>query len=112
MSTRLLVNISQVLIPLYLHRTLGLAAKSLALIPLALYLGSLGAAGVQRIAPRTITRKLNYLVGSACALAGFIWIYLGSETDSTFTVYLIYLVAVLIGEFAYHFLTAKERSLF
>ncbi|XP_050670684.1 major facilitator superfamily domain-containing protein 12-like isoform X2 [Leptidea sinapis] len=48
MSTRLVVNVSQVLIPLYLHRTLGLPARSLAVVPLAMYLGSLSAAGVQR----------------------------------------------------------------
>lgn len=95
MSTRLVVNVSQVLIPLYLHRTLGLAARALAVIPLALYLGSLTAAGVQRLAPRSFSRKLNYLLGSACALAGFVWIYIGA--DDNYKVYFIYFVAVLIG---------------
>ncbi|XP_026758910.2 major facilitator superfamily domain-containing protein 12-like isoform X1 [Galleria mellonella] len=95
MSTRLVVNVSQVLIPLYLHRTLGLAARSLAVIPLALYLGSLTAAGVQRLIPRSFTRKLNYLLGSACALSGFVWIYI--ESDDNYKIYYIYLVAVLIG---------------
>ncbi|XP_013194753.2 major facilitator superfamily domain-containing protein 12 [Amyelois transitella] len=95
MSTRLAVNVSQVLIPLYLHRTLGLAARTLALVPLAIYLGSLAAAGVQRIAPRSCSRKLNYFVGCACALAGFVWIRLPS--DDNYKTYFIYLVAVLIG---------------
>ncbi|CAH0405473.1 unnamed protein product [Chilo suppressalis] len=95
MSTRLVVNVSQVLIPLYLHRTLGLAARSLAVIPLAVYLGSLTAAGILRIIPRSFTRKLNYLVGSGCALAGFVWIHIGS--DDVYKVYFIYVVAVLIG---------------
>ncbi|KAJ8736473.1 hypothetical protein PYW08_007129 [Mythimna loreyi] len=95
MCTRLVVNISQVLIPLYLHRTLGLAARALAVVPLALYLGSLAAAGVQRLAPRSFTRKLNYLTGSACAIAGFVWIHFGSDDD--YKVYFIYVVAVLIG---------------
>lgn len=95
MCTRLVVNVSQVLIPLYLHRTLGLAARALAVVPLALYLGSLAAAGAQRLAPRSFSRKLNYLSGSACALSGFIWIYLGS--DDVYKIDLIYVVAVLIG---------------
>ncbi|KAM3967656.1 major facilitator superfamily domain-containing protein 12 [Aphomia sociella] len=95
MSTRLVVNVSQVLIPLYLHRTLGLAARSLAVIPLAMYLGSLTAAGVQRLAPRSFTRKLNYFLGTACALSGFVWIYI--ESDDNYKVYYIYVVAVLIG---------------
>lgn len=95
MSTRLVVNIAQVLIPLYLHRTLGLAVRALAVVPLAIYLGSLAAAGVQRLAPRSFTRKLSYLSGSACALAGFIWIYL--DTDEYYKVNYIYIVAVLIG---------------
>ncbi|XP_072945047.1 major facilitator superfamily domain-containing protein 12-like [Epargyreus clarus] len=95
MSTRLVVNVSQVMIPLYLHRTLGLAARALAVVPLALYLGSLAAAGVHRLAPPSITRKINYLVGSACSLAGFIWIYI--DSDDTYKVYYIYVVAVLIG---------------
>ncbi|CAG9796718.1 unnamed protein product [Diatraea saccharalis] len=95
MSTRLVVNVSQVLIPLYLHRTLGLAARSLAVVPLTVYLGSLAAAGVLRVVPRSFTRKLNYLVGSGCALAGFLWIYM--ESDDIYKVYFIYIVAVLIG---------------
>lgn len=95
MSTRLVVNISQVLIPLYLHRTLGLPARALAVIPLAMYLGSLTAAGAQRLAPRSFTRKFTYLFGSACTLASFVWIYFGS--DINYKVYYIYLVAVLIG---------------
>lgn len=95
MSTRLVVNVSQVLIPMYLHRTLGLPARSLAVVPLAMYLGSLTAAGVLRVVPRSFTRKLNYLVGSLCALSGFAWIYL--EADDVYKVYLIYEVAVLIG---------------
>ncbi|CAG4979363.1 unnamed protein product, partial [Parnassius apollo] len=95
MSTRIVVNIAQVLIPLYLHKTLGLAARSLAVIPLAMYLGSLLSAGAQRLAPRSFTRKLNYFVGSICSLIGFIWIYL--ESDYNYKVYYIYVVAVLIG---------------
>ncbi|XP_045494388.1 major facilitator superfamily domain-containing protein 12-like [Colias croceus] len=95
MCTRLVVNVSQVLIPLYLHRTLGLAARSLAVVPLAMYLGSLAAAGVQRLAPRSITRKLCYFIGSAFSLCGFVWIYF--DTDYNFKVYFIYIVAVLIG---------------
>ncbi|KAJ0182630.1 hypothetical protein K1T71_001999 [Dendrolimus kikuchii] len=95
MSTRLVVNISQVLVPLYLHRTLGLAARALAVVPLAMYLGSLTAAGVQRLAPRSFTRKLTYSLGSACALASFVWIYFGYDVN--YKVYFIYVVAVLIG---------------
>ncbi|XP_028176339.1 major facilitator superfamily domain-containing protein 12-like isoform X1 [Ostrinia furnacalis] len=95
MSTRLVVNVAQVFIPLYLHRTLGLAARALAVVPLAMYLGSLAAAGAQRLAPRSFTRKLIYFIGSICALTGFVWIYF--EYDYDYKVYFIYLVAVLIG---------------
>ncbi|XP_063394987.1 major facilitator superfamily domain-containing protein 12-like [Cydia fagiglandana] len=95
MSTRLVVNVAQVLVPLYLHLTLGLAARSLAVIPLAMYLGSLAAAGVQRIAPRSITRKMHYVFGTACAMTGFWWIYF--ELNDNFKTYFIYVVAVLIG---------------
>lgn len=95
MSTRLVVNVAQVLIPLYLHRTLGLAARALAVIPLAMYLGSLAAASVHRLAPRSFTRKLSYLLGSACALSGFLWVYF--DSDYYFKNNFIYVVAVLIG---------------
>ncbi|XP_068626251.1 major facilitator superfamily domain-containing protein 12-like [Battus philenor] len=95
MSTRIVVNISQVFIPLYLHKTLGLAARALAVIPLSMYLGSMLAATTQRFAPRSFTHKLNYLIGSVCSLIGFIWIYLG--TDYNYKVYYIYVVGVLIG---------------
>lgn len=97
MSTRLTVNVAQVLVPLYLHRTLGLAARALAVVPLAMYLGSLTAAGIQRLAPRSFTRKFNYFFGAACAASGFIWIYVGS--GNTYKNDFIYVVAVLIGEF-------------
>lgn len=97
MSTRLTVNVAQVLVPMYLHRTLGLAARALAVVPLTMYLGSLAAAGIQRLAPRSLTRKVNYFVGTACAASGFIWIYFGS-TDFYKNDF-IYAVAVLIGEF-------------
>ncbi|XP_041975386.1 major facilitator superfamily domain-containing protein 12-like [Aricia agestis] len=95
MSTRLVVNVSQMLIPLYLHRTLGLPARTLAVVPLAIYVGSLFAAGLQRLAPRSITRKINYFLGSACSLSCFAWIYL--DYDEMYKIYYIYLVAVLIG---------------
>ncbi|KAL4702032.1 hypothetical protein ACJJTC_019576 [Scirpophaga incertulas] len=95
MSTRLVSNVSQVLIPLYLHRTLGLAARSLAVIPLAMYLGSLAAAGALRLIPKKFTHRINYFLGSLCALIGFIWIYFGS--DDNYKVYFIYEIAVLIG---------------
>ncbi|CAG9581257.1 unnamed protein product [Danaus chrysippus] len=95
MSTRLVVNISQVLIPLYLHQTLGLAARALAVVPLASYLGSLAAAGLQRLSPRSFTHKFSYTLGSASALSGFVWVYFGSDYD--YKVMFIYIVAVLIG---------------
>lgn len=98
MSTRLVVNVSQVLIPLYLHRTLGLAARSLAVIPLAMYLGSLTAAAAQRVAPRATSRKLFYGLGAVCALAACVWILFGSGYN--YGVYYIYVVAVLIGKFS------------
>lgn len=97
MSTRLVVNISQVLIPLYLHQTLGLAARALAVVPLASYLGSLAAAGLQRLSPRSFTHKFSYILGSASALSGFVWVYFGSDYD--YKVMFIYIVAVLIGNF-------------
>lgn len=102
MSTRLTVNVAQVLVPLYLHRTLGLAARALAVVPLAMYLGSLAAASIQRLAPRSLTRKLNYFIGTACAANGFIWIYFGS--GDLYKSDFIYVVAVLIGEFIESFI--------
>ncbi|CAK1544613.1 unnamed protein product [Leptosia nina] len=96
MSTRLVVNVSQVLIPLYLHKTLGLAARSLAVVPLAMYLGSLMAAGVQRLTPRSMTRKLSYVFGSIFSLCSYIWIFFESDSNN-FKIYFIYVVAVFIG---------------
>ncbi|XP_022117342.2 major facilitator superfamily domain-containing protein 12 [Pieris rapae] len=95
MSTRLVVNISQVLMPLYLHRTLGLAARSLAVVPLAMLLGSLIAAGVQRLTPRSITRKYTFLFGFIFSLCSYLWIYFGFDDNYKF--YYIYVVAVFLG---------------
>ncbi|KAG7310933.1 hypothetical protein JYU34_003773 [Plutella xylostella] len=95
MSTRLVVNVSQVFIPLYLHQTLALPARSLAVVPLTMYLGSLSAAAVQRAAPRSLSRKVNYLFGALCTLVAIVWIFVGS--GESYKVYEIYAVAVLIG---------------
>lgn len=95
MSTRLVVNVSQVFVPLYLHKTLGLPARSLAVVPLAMYLGSLIAAGVQRLSPRRVTRKGHYLIGSIFTLISCVWIFVDSGT--VYKEYFIYVVGVLIG---------------
>lgn len=96
MCTRLVVNVSQMLVPLYLHKTLLLPARSLAVVPLSMYLGSLVAAGVQRLAPQSIGRKIHYLLGSCCALVSYFWIHFDSGT--LYKEYFIYFVAVLIGQ--------------
>ena len=96
MSTMLYINLTQVFVPLYLHETLGMAASALAKIPLVIYLGSLGTSFVVGTLNKYLGRKVAYLMGALIGIMGCGWIYLRSHVP-TFTLYEIYIVAVLFG---------------
>lgn len=59
MSTRLFVNLTQIYIPLYLHKTLNMPASGLAIIPLVVYIGGFITCLVIEKLNRKLGRKVN-----------------------------------------------------
>lgn len=95
MSTRLFVNLSQVFIPLYLHETLNMAASSLALVPLVMFLGSFVASLFIEMLNRGLGRRMSYVVGTTLGIAACLWIQF--RDSGSFISVEIYIVAVLFG---------------
>lgn len=95
MSTRLYVNLSQVYIPLYLQDSLGLHRKSIAIIPLVVYVSGFVASFIVNFSNKKAGPKVTYFVSCFIAIGACIWIYFGNGNDYK-TMY-IYVVAVLIG---------------
>lgn len=62
MSTRLFVNLTQVYIPLYLHKTLNMPASGLAIIPLIVYVGGFITCLVIENLNRRMGRKVINLI--------------------------------------------------
>ncbi|XP_012277990.1 major facilitator superfamily domain-containing protein 12 [Orussus abietinus] len=95
MPTRLFVNLSQIYVPLYLHETLHMAATSLAVIPLTIFLSSfMTSLIIERLNTR-LGRKISYFIGVVVALCACVCIWLGQ--GSAYVTYEIYLVAILLG---------------
>lgn len=95
MASRLFVNLTQVFIPLYLHETLSMAASSLALVPLTMYVGSFVTSLFIEKINRFCGRKMTYTFGAILGVTACIWIKVG-EGDSYVSSY-IYVVACLLG---------------
>ena len=97
MSTRLFVNLTQIYVPLYLHETLHMAATSLAIIPLIMFLSSFKASLVIEFLNTKLGRKKSYALGVACALVACTGIQFGS--GAFFVTYGIYPLSLLLGEY-------------
>ena len=59
MCSRLLANISQVYIPLYVHETLLKKPENLAVVPLLMYLGSIAASTIVSSLNKNFGRKVS-----------------------------------------------------
>ncbi|KAJ8966997.1 hypothetical protein NQ317_006925 [Molorchus minor] len=95
MTSRLFVNLTQVFIPLYLHETLNMAASSLALVPLTMFIGSFITSMFIEKINRCCGRKLTYTIGAVIGVAACIWVKFGSGID--YVNRYIYIVALLFG---------------
>ncbi len=97
LSTRLLVNLSQGYVPLYLQVTLQLPAASVALVPLVTFgFGFLTSMVAERLMPR-VGIFGTLFTGATVAVAGCSWIQVGGVGDPFFKEYGIYCVAALVG---------------
>lgn len=95
MASRLFVNLTQVFIPLYLHETLNMAASSLALVPLTMYVGSFITSMFIEKINRFCGRKVTYTLGAALGVAACVLIRFGMDEINVANC--IYVVAYLLG---------------
>ncbi|XP_076636394.1 major facilitator superfamily domain-containing protein 12 isoform X2 [Colletes latitarsis] len=95
MSTRACVNLLQIYIPLYLHKSLNMPATSLAVIPLIIFLSSFAMSLIIEKLNTKVGRKISFCFGVILTICACIWIQLG--TDITYTNYQIYVISLLLG---------------
>lgn len=96
MCTRLVVNLSQVYIPMYLTDTLMLPKKYIAIIPLVVYVSGFVATILTKPISKVLNNEVIYLAGSALVLGACIWSYF-LEASHAETNRDIFFVAVLLG---------------
>lgn len=95
MPTRLFVNLSQIYIPLYLHKSLHMPATSLAVVPLIIFLSSFVMSLIIEKLNTKLGRKVSYCLGVMLGICSCIWIHFG--TGVTYIKYEIYPVALILG---------------
>ncbi|XP_077989047.1 major facilitator superfamily domain-containing protein 12-like [Glandiceps talaboti] len=91
MCTRLMVNVSQVYIPMYLTDSLQLGKDKIAIIPLIVYISGFFTSFLMKLVNKYAGRKVTYLLGAILVIAGCgsLWF----KTIGNF----IYISAVLLG---------------
>ncbi|XP_069733853.1 major facilitator superfamily domain-containing protein 12 [Phaenicophaeus curvirostris] len=92
MSTRLIVNLSQTYIAMYLTNSLLLPKKYIATIPLVMYVSGFLSSFLMKPVNKWIGRNLTYFVGILVVLAFASWVTLAREMGAE-----IYGAAVLLG---------------
>ncbi|KFW66351.1 Major facilitator superfamily domain-containing protein 12, partial [Pygoscelis adeliae] len=92
MSTRLIVNLSQTYIAMYLTNSLLLPKKYIATIPLVMYISGFLSSFLMKPVNKWIGRNLTYFVGILVILAFASWVTLAGQMGAE-----IYGAAVLLG---------------
>ncbi|XP_074934077.1 major facilitator superfamily domain-containing protein 12 isoform X2 [Phalacrocorax aristotelis] len=92
MATRLIVNLSQTYIAMYLTNSLGLSKKYIATIPLVMYISGFLSSFLMKPVNKWIGRNLTYFVGILMILAFASWVTLARHMGAE-----IYGAAVLLG---------------
>ncbi|XP_039250508.1 major facilitator superfamily domain-containing protein 12-like isoform X2 [Styela clava] len=96
MCTRLVVNLSQVYIPMYLTDTLMLSKKYIAIVPLIIYVSGFIATILTNPISKFLRNEVIYLIGAALVLGACIWSYF-LEAFEEETKRDIFFIAVLLG---------------
>ncbi|KAF6720413.1 Major facilitator superfamily domain-containing protein 12 [Oryzias melastigma] len=92
MSTRLIVNLSQTYISMYLLNTLQLPKNFIATIPLVMYLSGFLSSFIMKTLSKLIGKALTYFVGLLLIMAFSYWVLLDDKMGQQ-----IYGAAVLLG---------------
>ncbi|XP_038072925.1 major facilitator superfamily domain-containing protein 12-like [Patiria miniata] len=75
MCSRLMVNISQVYIPMYVTETLMMSKTTIALVPLVIYVSGFLTSFFAGILNKCLGRKLTYFLAVLVFLGGCAWLY-------------------------------------
>uniref|UniRef100_A0A8C4PV82 Major facilitator superfamily domain containing 12 n=1 Tax=Equus asinus TaxID=9793 RepID=A0A8C4PV82_EQUAS len=92
MSTRLIVNLSQTYIAMYLTYSLNMPKKFIATIPLVMYVSGFCSSFLMKPVNKCIGRNMTYFVGLLVILAFAAWVALVDELGMA-----VYVAAVLLG---------------
>ncbi|XP_072298062.1 major facilitator superfamily domain-containing protein 12-like [Eucyclogobius newberryi] len=92
MSTRLMVNLSQTYISMYLVNTLGLDKKYIATIPLVMYLSGFLSSFIMKPITKVIGKSLMYFVGLLLIMAFSYWVLVDGAMGQR-----VFGAAVLLG---------------
>uniref|UniRef100_A0A8D0B1W9 Major facilitator superfamily domain containing 12a n=1 Tax=Sander lucioperca TaxID=283035 RepID=A0A8D0B1W9_SANLU len=92
MSTRLIVNLSQTYISMYLINTLELPKKFIATIPLVMYLSGFLSSFIMKPVSKLIGKCLTYFVGLLLIMAFSYWVLLDGQMGQR-----VYGAALLLG---------------
>ncbi|XP_068427534.1 major facilitator superfamily domain-containing protein 12a isoform X2 [Clinocottus analis] len=92
MSTRLMVNLSQTYISMYLINTLGLPKKFIATIPLVMYLSGFLSSFIMKPVSKLIGKCLTYFMGLLLIMAFSYWVLLDDMMGER-----VYGAALLLG---------------
>ncbi|KAJ0059312.1 hypothetical protein NL108_015498, partial [Boleophthalmus pectinirostris] len=92
MSTRLIVNLSQTYISMYLVNTLGLEKKFIATIPLVMYLSGFLSSFIMKPVSKLIGKSLTYFLGLLLIMTFSYWVLLDEAMGQR-----VYGAAVLLG---------------
>lgn len=96
MSARAFINLSQIYVPLYLHKSLNMPATSLAVIPLIIFLSSFVIPLIKAKLRPKICKKCSFRIGVLLSICACIWIQFGR--DITYTSSQIYCIAMILGK--------------
>ncbi|CAK6969410.1 major facilitator superfamily domain-containing protein 12a [Scomber scombrus] len=92
MSTRLIVNLSQSYIAMYLLNTLGLPKNFIATIPLVMYVSGFLSSFIMKPVSKLIGKSLTYFMGLLLIMAFSYWVLLDKNMGQR-----VYGAAVLLG---------------
>ncbi|KAK1878777.1 Major facilitator superfamily domain containing protein 12 [Dissostichus eleginoides] len=92
MSTRLIVNLSQTYISMYLINTLELPKKFIATIPLVMFLSGFLSSFIMKPVSKLIGKSLTYFLGLLLIMAFSYWVLLEGQMGQQ-----VYGAAVLLG---------------
>ncbi|CAL8347056.1 unnamed protein product [Merluccius merluccius] len=92
MSTRLIVNLSQTYISMYLINTLGLPKRFIATIPLVMYLSGFLSSFIMKSLSKLIGTAMTYFLGLLLVMSFSYWVLIDDQMGQQ-----VYGAAVLLG---------------